>query len=69
MTDRDTVHVSPIGDLIEHDTEGDGCLCGPSLEAVPREDGTYGWVMTHHALDGREFSEPDYVGPSMPIEH
>lgn len=64
-----TVHVSPIGDLIEHDTDGGECPCGPTLEAVERDDGSYGWVLIHHALDGREFSEPDYTGPSMPVEH
>ena len=24
------VHVYPIGDLIEHDTDSDDCVCGPN---------------------------------------
>ena len=58
MTDPDTYHVYPTGDLIEHEATGDGCPCGPALEAVPRDDGSYGWLLTHHSLDGREKSEP-----------
>lgn len=49
-----TVHVYPTGDLIEHDTESDGCICQPRVEAVRRDDGSIGWVLTHHSLDGRE---------------
>ncbi len=52
-----TVHVSPLGDLIEHDTDGDDCLCGPRTEPVERDDGSYGWVIVHHSLDGRERHE------------
>lgn len=48
-----TVHVVPVNDLMEHvvDTE---CPCGPDVEAVFRDDGTNGWLITHHSLDGRE---------------
>jgi hypothetical protein len=49
-------HVTPVGDLIEHDTDGD-CICGPTAEPVERDDGSFGWVMVHHSLDGREASE------------
>lgn len=64
-----TVHVYPEPDLIEHDTDhGDDCICGPTTEAVPCEDGSFGWLITHHSLDGREFAEPDHVGPPMPKE-
>ena len=52
-----TVHVVPVGDLVEHDTAGGECICGPSAEAVFREDGSAGWLMTHHSLDGREARE------------
>lgn len=52
-----TVHVLPVNDLIEHDDEGDGCPCGPTSEAVFREDGSNGWVIVHHSLDGRERDE------------
>ena len=54
MNDSNNVHVYPIGDLIEHDTDSEDCICGPQVEAVPRKDGTLGWVYTHHSLDGRE---------------
>ena len=52
-----TVHVSPVRDLIEHDTDGGDCICGPTTEAVMRDDGSNGWVITHHSLDGREKRE------------
>lgn len=64
----DTWHVSPIRDLIEHDTDGGDCPCGPTTEPVPREDGSMGWLVKHHSLDGREFTEHDYSGPAMPRE-
>lgn len=50
MSER--VHVYPIDDLVEHDTDGDDCVCGPDTEFV---DG--GAVITHHSLDGREQHE------------
>jgi hypothetical protein len=52
-----TVHVYPVGDLIEHDTETDECICGPVIEPVPDEDGSMGWLITHNSLDGRERHE------------
>ena len=64
----DDVHVSPVGDLIEHDVDGGDCPCGPTTKPVPRDDGSMGWVILHHALDGREFAEHDYTGPAMPRE-
>lgn len=54
------VHTYPIGDLIEHETDGDDCLCGPDFEFV---DG--GLVISHHSLDGREFAER---GEPLPTE-
>ena len=53
----DTYHVYPVGDIVEHETTGDGCICGPTTEAVPRDDGSYGWLIVHHSLDGREQKE------------
>lgn len=53
----DVVHVYPVGDLVEHDTNSDQCVCGPEAEAVKRDDGSVGWVVSHHSLDGRERSE------------
>lgn len=61
-----TVHVYPDRDLIEHVTEGDECLCGPEVEAVPADDGSMGWLISHHSLDGREFGEHNYTGSAMP---
>lgn len=51
-------HVYPVDDLIEHLTDaGAFCPCGPTFEPVKREDGSVGWVLTHHSLDGRELVE------------
>jgi hypothetical protein len=47
------MHVYPLRDTIEHDTESDDCICGPQVEAIPREDGSFGWMYTHQALGGR----------------
>lgn len=52
-----TVHTFPVGDLIEHATDGDDCVCGPTTKPVPREDGSIGWQIVHHPLDEREASE------------
>lgn len=51
------IHVYPVNDLVEHDTDSDACVCGPTPEAVPRDDGSMGWLMVHHSLDGREARE------------
>jgi hypothetical protein len=54
-----TIHVIPIADLIEHDTSGEEeCVCGPDHEPVMRDDGSNGWLVKHHSLDGRELHEP-----------
>jgi hypothetical protein len=52
VLDNDDVHVHPLGDLVEH--EPDDCVCGPTVEPVPRDDGSMGWCIIHHALDDRE---------------
>lgn len=52
-----TVHTYPLGDLIDHDTTGDDCPCGPTTEPVQRSDGSMEWVVIHHSLDGRERDE------------
>lgn len=52
-----TVYALPRGDLIAHDSDGGDCPCGPTTEPVPRDDGSYGWVVVHHSLDGREKEE------------
>lgn len=52
-----TVHVLPVGDLIEHADEGTDCPCGPTVEPVFADDGSCGWLITHHSIDGRESKE------------
>ena len=51
-----TVHVYPVNDLIEHELEGEACVCGPVLEYVEGEEGD-GWLVSHASLDGREARE------------
>lgn len=50
-----SVHVEPVGDLIEH--EVDDCACMPRQEPVKRPDGSIGWMVVHHSLDNRELRE------------
>jgi len=55
-----TIHATPLGDLIEHDTDvdDDSCVCGPT--AVPLDiNGVTAWVYVHPSLDGREIWEDD----------
>lgn len=52
----DTAHVVPVNDLVDHE-DSDECPCGPTSEPVKRADGSVGWVVIHHSLDGREKSE------------
>lgn len=54
-----TVHTYPVGDLIEHDTDGGDCVCGPTTEPVKRDDGSVAWHVIHHSLDGREAHEEE----------
>jgi hypothetical protein len=52
------IHVIPLNDLVEHDTSGEqDCVCGPRTDPVPRDDGSMGWIVVHHSLDGREQDE------------
>lgn len=60
-------HTYPVGDLIEHATDGDDCWCGPTTEPVERDDGSMGWVVIHHSLDGREHLEPDHDTAACPL--
>jgi len=55
LDDTDEVHAWPVDDLVAH--EAQSCACGPSLEAVPRPDGSTGWAHWHASLDGREAYE------------
>lgn len=52
VEDEDHVHTLPLEDLIDHLV--DACPCGPEIEPVKRDDGSIGWSITHHSLDGRE---------------
>lgn len=52
----DGVHVIPNADLIAHH-RNDECVCRPAIEPVIRDDGSAGWLITHHSLDGREAKE------------
>lgn len=63
----DPIHVFPISDLIEHVTDGGECPCGPTTEPVERDDGSMGWLVTHHSLDGREHAEPDHDRAACPL--
>lgn len=56
MIPSEAVHVEPVNDLIEHE-DSDKCVCGPDVEAVFRDDGSNGWLISHHSLDGREMNE------------
>lgn len=52
----DNIHVVPENDTVEHDDDDD-CVCGPQQKCVERDDGSMGWVVVHHSLDGRELDE------------
>lgn len=53
-----TYHVEPVGDLIEHDTSGQGdCVCGPRSRPEEADDGSVNWIVVHNSLDGRELNE------------
>lgn len=54
MSNHNHVHVIPVNDLIEHDEEGTDCVCMPEVVPVERNEGSFGYVITHHSLDGRE---------------
>lgn len=53
----ETFHVFPVNDLVEHETDSDDCVCGPTTEPVETEDGSTNWLVIHHSLDGRELDE------------
>jgi len=51
-----TVHTMPVNDVSEDEADDD-CFCGPTPDPVHREDGSIGWGMVHHSVDGRESRE------------
>jgi hypothetical protein len=61
-----TVHTVPVDDLIEHRTDGSDCLCGPTTEPVECDDGSFGYCVVHHSLDGREHREPGHDRSECP---
>lgn len=60
VPDDAIMHVYPIGDLREHDTNGRGkCWCRPSIEDAGSE-----YLVVHNSLDGREMYEDGRRKPS-----
>jgi hypothetical protein len=49
----------PVNDLVEHDTDGGDCVCGPETQPVQRDGGGIAYVIVHHSLDGREQAEQE----------
>lgn len=52
-----TWHTYPTGDYIEHDTESEDCICGPTVEHITTDAGGDAWLLTHHSLDNRKAHE------------
>lgn len=50
---QNNLHVYPLSDKLEHNTESNLCLCNPRTE--PQPDGTY--LIIHNSFDGREYQE------------
>lgn len=46
------IHVIPVKDALAHESVDCGCM--PVMEAVERDDGSYGWLVTHNAWDDRK---------------
>jgi hypothetical protein len=45
-------HITPIDDLIDHDTSGHHCICGPAIDIENK-------TIIHSSLDRRECFEDD----------
>ena len=54
-----SVHVYPVNDLWEHETDGEECWCDPEIRWVDPETGeTYSEpLVIHNSADGRELTE------------
>lgn len=63
----EAIHTIPLDDLIVHVTDGEDCPCGPEVRPVECDDGHINWQIVHHALDGREHSEPDHDRANCPL--
>lgn len=46
------IHVYPVNDLVEHELDGQPCVCGPADVRVETDHGDE-WMVVHEALDGR----------------
>lgn len=53
---EEVFHVTPVGDLIEHDLTPH-CICGPRIILMTNAEGRSGRIVTHASLDGREGQE------------
>lgn len=62
----ETFHTYPVNDLIEHVIDGSDCPCGPRTDPIECDDGSIGWHVVHHSLDGREHGELDHDRGSCP---
>ena len=47
------LHIFPLNDLGEHDTESETCICEPKIEFLSNGDG----LVIHNSFDGREALE------------
>jgi hypothetical protein len=65
MSEPTIPHLNPSTQVVPESSSEDafcheldeGCPCGPTVEPVKRDDGSVGWVLIHHSLDGRENAE------------
>lgn len=58
---KSDIHVVPVDDWIEHDTETRVCWCQPTIEE--HEDWSAALV-THHSADWRELHESGALPPA-----
>ena len=45
------IHIYPLNDVYEHDTESEFCKCNPKIEDK---------LIIHNSFDGREYVEKKY---------
>jgi hypothetical protein len=65
MASETVLHIVPVDDLIEHDTDGAPCACGATTELHIGCCGNTGRLVTHYSLDGREWAAR---GQAVPAE-
>jgi hypothetical protein len=57
VTLENAYHVVPNHDLVEHDTTGGDCMCGPDVHFMDPDEPSeplFAPMIVHHSLDGRE---------------